>query len=836
EDWGESWTYFSTPLPIASPTKVVYHPFNVAIYIGSTYSNGIHKYLDGNWTDISSSTLELKKIYEIAVHPYDPETIYVRAEDNFIYATTNGGNLWEQIYYISDGSIYVELYFDPVQPSIRYIFHGQGRKSFDSGQTWYTLPPGGGFMGDISCNDRQTLYTKSRDGLYRLLQAPELSVPAQVDAGQVLIGGNNTIEIVFENTGYAIMDISNFALSGSHTSHWQIINNHSMNLSYLGKDTLYVRFEPDSVGDLPIQLTGESTDPLQPVFSVTLNGTGGGGLLSPNPSAVNFGDVYYQTSKDTILTITNTGNENLNITSTNITGSHASMFSITAGGGSQTIEPAASHQITLRFTPNDSSSYNAVLNVASNDPYHPITNINLNGKGVVADVSLNYSLLNPIDFGPVYIGKDNIMALQINNSGNTSLLVNSIVIDDTVFQTLDQSFPFTVSAGGGNPVSVNIKFSPNIVGDYEDTLYVYSNDPDENPALVKLKGNCTDVPTGIMHLSNNLYVFSAEVVGNTSEAEELTITNIDPTYDFQIDSITINDPGFFISEQLTFPHEMKPDSQVTLHIYFCPDLIKLYSGTMTIYNTAEDGTKQVTLQGTGLPNPTGEIKISPEEEIIFGEVLVDSTSGVAILTINNTSSNYSFSIDSLVISPQVFQFNFEQTLPHVLIPQDNVDVEITFTPADSIYYVGEFYIYSDAINNDTLRVDLSGKGKYPEEPTVTFNPGTITASSGSDAAISISVDSDLPLEYVRIFYAKVRIAQFDSTNMTNSSGIGYSGTIAASNITENGLKYYFKISDGQHFIRYPAAGEINLPVTITNLDRSIEAGGAYQMISIPMNP
>lgn len=832
DDWGDLWNSFSTPPTMASPTKVVYHPFNVAIYIGSIYSTGIHKYQSGGWSNISGLTLADKEIWEIAVHPSNPDTIYVRADDRYIYATANGGTSWEQIYYISDGSIYVELYFDPVQPSIRYIFHGEGIKSFDSGQTWYTLPPGGGFTGDISCNDRQTLYTKSRDGLYRLHQAPELSAPTQVDAGQVSIGGNNTIEIIFENTGYAIMDISNLALAGSHTSHWQIINNHSMNLSYQDKDTLFVSFDPDSVGDLPIQLTGESTDPQQPDFSVTLNGAGGGGLLSPNPSALNFGDVYYQTSKDTILTITNTGNDSLNITSTNISGSHASMFSIITGGGSRIIEPAASHQITMRFIPSNTGSFSASLAIVSNDPYHPTTNVSLSGVGVVADIDLGG--VNSVNFGTVYIGNFNDQIVQINNLGAAGLVVDSIAILDTTFKALSPATPFTVDAAENRQVSV--RFYPDAAGSYNTTMKIYSNDPDESPASVTLLGNCSNVPTGVIDLSHIAHNFGSVLVGETSAVWELTITNNSESYDFQIDSITINKDVFFMQEQLTFPYQMNPSFSIPLHFYFTPDSVRIYNdGLVTIYSTASNGTQQVNLQGIGYTNPTGTIEISTNE-IVFGEVLVDSTSEATILTINNTSSDYSFSIDSLVISPQAFQYDFEQNLPYVLMPQQHVDVEFTFTPADSDSCSGEFYIYSDAINNSTLRVDLSGKGKYPEEPTVTFNPGTITAFSGSDAAISISVDSDLPLEYVRIFYAKGGIAQFDSTNMTNSSGIEYSGTIGSGFITESGLKYYFKISDGQHFVRYPAAGGINLPVTITNLDRSIEAGGVYQMISIPMSP
>jgi hypothetical protein len=81
--------------------------------------------------------------------------------------------------------------------------------------------------------------------------------------------------------------------------------------------------------------------------------------------------------------ISNTGTQKLRVSSTTITGTHSSQFSIQSGGGAfDLLTVGSTRNITVRFSPTSAGSKNASLNIASNDPDEPTLNIALSGTGV----------------------------------------------------------------------------------------------------------------------------------------------------------------------------------------------------------------------------------------------------------------------------------------------------------------------------------------------------------------------------------------------------------------------------------------------------------------------
>jgi hypothetical protein len=118
---------------------------------------------------------------------------------------------------------------------------------------------------------------------------------------------------------------------------------------------------------------------LKPVGSVV-----GTPDIACNPPNWSFGTVVVGTGSDKIFALRNDGNGDLNVSSLTLTGTNASDFIIQSGGGVPfTIPPggAATHDVTIRFSPAGAGSKEAWLYVASNDPDENPYSIGLSGTG-----------------------------------------------------------------------------------------------------------------------------------------------------------------------------------------------------------------------------------------------------------------------------------------------------------------------------------------------------------------------------------------------------------------------------------------------------------------------
>jgi len=95
---------------------------------------------------------------------------------------------------------------------------------------------------------------------------------------------------------------------------------------------------------------------------------GDGPDIGVDPGALNFGDRSANERVDTTLTVTNTGNERLDVSDCTISGNDADQFAIVDGGGAFNLEPGAERQMTIRFNPTSVGEKSATLNISSNDP------------------------------------------------------------------------------------------------------------------------------------------------------------------------------------------------------------------------------------------------------------------------------------------------------------------------------------------------------------------------------------------------------------------------------------------------------------------------------------
>jgi uncharacterized delta-60 repeat protein len=130
------------------------------------------------------------------------------------------------------------------------------------------------------------------------------------------------------------------------------------------------------------------------------------------PGALAFGNVTQGSFKNVSVTVRNTGNATLSVTSTALVGPATAEYSIVAGGGAFTLAPAATRQVTVRLTPLSLGTRAATLSFASNDGDENPKNVPLSGTGV-APSDLVVSALT----GPAAAGAGSVVTLN-DTTGN----------------------------------------------------------------------------------------------------------------------------------------------------------------------------------------------------------------------------------------------------------------------------------------------------------------------------------------------------------------------------------------------------------------------------------
>ncbi|MEA3476053.1 MAG: FlgD immunoglobulin-like domain containing protein [Candidatus Cloacimonadota bacterium] len=155
-----------------------------------------------------------------------------------------------------------------------------------------------------------------------------------------------------------------------------------------------------------------------------------------------------------------------------------------------TINPGNQEEIPFIYTPINPEPLNAIATIESNDPLHPEVDITLTGNAVNPGPSI-YVPITSHNYGLVRINAITRWFMEIQNIGDETLVIDSIYCDDTHF-TVDSDVSFPINIGVLDTIQIGVWFNPEEAILYEGTLFIESNDPDNNPFEVTLEGTGDD--------------------------------------------------------------------------------------------------------------------------------------------------------------------------------------------------------------------------------------------------------------------------------------------------------------------------------------------------------
>jgi hypothetical protein len=311
-----------------------------------------------------------------------------------------------------------------------------------------------------------------------------------------------------------------------------------------------------------------------------------GAIAILSPTNLNFGNqtVDIKSSPQNV-TLHNTGNIDLTITSIQITGMDSGDFG-QKNNCPSALSPNSSCRISVTFTPTATGTRNASVSVTDNAPGSP-QSVPLIGVGVLPAVTFSpTSLTFPTQ---LIFTTSPAQPVQLKNTGLGVLVISKITVGGAFIQIND--CPKNVSPG--TQCTINVKFHPKNKGVLKADLSVVDNAPG-SPEKVPLTGTSTFV-----QLTPTKLNFGTQPVGTRSLPKRIAVTNKgDAAVNIAKISITGTDAGDF-AETNNCGKQLASGASCFVKVTFKPQAKGKRTADVSIDDDGGGSPQKAALSGTG---------------------------------------------------------------------------------------------------------------------------------------------------------------------------------------------------------------------------------------------
>jgi hypothetical protein len=582
---------------------------------------------------------------------------------------------------------------------------------------------------------------------------------------------NAQLPVAIINTGDSPLSLSFIGVTGLNSGDFSASDTSACLASPISPGafcSFEMQFAPTVVGNEGAALSISSDAPGSPQV-LALFGIGSGPLAVPSPLNVNFGNVPSgTTSSSQEITVTNTGNQPLQITNFNFSGNVA-QFSL--GQNSCTsgnmVSAGSSCTAQVSFVPSTTGTFNAILTITddSGNVTGSVQSIPLTGVGTPPAPIL---IISPtaLGFAAQSVGTTSAsQTVMVFNNGSAALSISSVVTtgpDAGNFAIIQGGSAPCTAAGNvaaGKSCTVMIAFTPESVGTKNATFNLGDN-ASGSPQMVALTG--TGVSTSITVSATSLN-FGSQPAGTASAAQPVTISNTGnvPLGMAGISMTGLNSADFI--ETNNCPPSLGVSSSCHIMVQFDPAASGAPSrvASLSIADNAAGSPQIVSLAGTAV---VAAVSLSPTT-VNFGSQVVGIAGSSVAVTLTNTGtatltvSNASVSDTADFAPPN----NDCSGIP----PGGTRKIQVSFSPAapGSGAQCGSTtgaktanLILTDNTTNSPQTVALTGTATdFCAGPstvggnTVTVSPGTaatyqldITSSGGFSGPVAIACTGSVP--------------------------------------------------------------------------------------------
>jgi len=217
-----------------------------------------------------------------------------------------------------------------------------------------------------------------------------------------------------------------------------------------------------------------------------------------------------------------------------------------------------------------------------------------------------------VDFGDVVIGNSATQTVVVVASDGDDgsdhdmedLIISNVVISGGDFAiTATDCPPFPRTLAEAESCTVDVTFTPTVVGTRTGTLTIVDNE-DDGPLVVPLTGNGVPVPTVSARVSPTPVNFGNVIVGRFAD-RTVTITSTGGL-PLQVTNVTITGAAFAIvgnSCGPPFPKTLTTSQSCSVTVRFTPPAVGAFNGTLTFLDNAGSNPEIVPLFGNGIALP-----------------------------------------------------------------------------------------------------------------------------------------------------------------------------------------------------------------------------------------
>ncbi len=434
-----------------------------------------------------------------------------------------------------------------------------------------------------------------------------------------------------------------------------------------------------------------------------------------SPASLTFGPQTVGTSSSAqTVTVSNTGTAALMPGAVSITGD----FSETDNCAQATIAAGANCSLNVTYSPTQSGSGAGQLTIAANVQGGSIA-VTLGGTGLsTGSVALSPSR---VDFGPVPVGTNSsALSVTMTNSGATAVPITSLNVSGPFALTSNSCG--TVSLAANTDCVLLVEFQPSTSGAATGMLTMVDGGGTQ---VVQLTGSGTSPPTDT--LSAPALSFPSTVLGNTSAASTLTITNsgMNP-----LTSIQVTVSGPFVQSN-NCSTQLAAESRCAISVQFLPTAPGVQTGTLTVKDILS--TQSVVLSGTGQLPPG--FSVSPPR-LTFAAQQAGVASAPITLTLTNSGAAAMADVGLQITGPAATSFSFSPANCGTLDTGANCKVQVVFTPTSLGVQVGTLTVTSNSLGV-IATVPLSGTGF--DFSAATAGAGSQTVASGQTANYAVTL-------------------------------------------------------------------------------------------------
>ena len=362
------------------------------------------------------------------------------------------------------------------------------------------------------------------------------------------------------------------------------------------------------------------------------------GVFTPQPNisvsatSLAFGSVTVGNSADQMLTVTNTGNANLSLSTLASANPLAAPFDRVAGQdncSNQMLTPSTSCTLVVRYAPTSTGPDNDSFDIPSDDPDTPTVTISVSGTGTAMPTPRLSLSSTALAFGTMTLDSSADQALTLTNTGNADLSVSMLGWSNPLLA------PFQLVAGDdrcseqvlapATSCTVIVRYAPTEEGVHNDSFDIPSDDPDSPSVTVSVNGTGTAMPIPSLSLSSTSLVFGSVTVGNYAE-QTLTLSNAGDA-DLLVFELGLANPLLAPFEVVAAKdgcsdQMLSPETSCTVVIRYAPTEEGIHNDSFDIpSNDPDTPSVTVSLTGTGLSAaannpPTAPALISPADGMV----------------------------------------------------------------------------------------------------------------------------------------------------------------------------------------------------------------------------